>query len=81
MTTVTYNIPNELAEQLERLGFLQDDRFAAQALFKELERYLAWERIQADFRALDAAGDPIPPEEIAAVVKEVRAESRPGGLS
>ncbi len=73
-TTVPVEIPEDLKSQLQEFGLLQDRAFVARALRAELERYLAWQQMQADFAALDAVGNPISEEEINAVIRADRAE-------
>lgn len=74
--TVKLNVPTDMAAQLAEQGLLEDSAKLAQTLLNELERYLAWQRIEKTFATLDAADDPIPMDEIVAAVKEVRAERR-----
>jgi hypothetical protein len=76
MATVklTFNIPDELASQLEEYGLLQDDQFVTQALQNQLEHCRTWKQLEQVFQEADADPEQMTMEDVVAEVKVYRAE-------
>jgi predicted CopG family antitoxin len=75
MTTVTIELPDDLAEQARKMGVLSNRTLSD--VVRELVRARAAEDLQGMIRKFDE--QPAPPmsmEEIQAIVRQVRAASR-----
>ena len=75
MTTLTLNLPDDLAQRAQSAGLLSDT--AIQHLLEEAMRRAAGERLLAVAEQLHAANiPPMSDEEIVAEIKAVRAERK-----
>lgn len=72
MTTVTIELPDELAEQAKKLGLLSSRTLSE--IVRELVRRQAAEDLQDMMRKFDKRpAPPLSPQEIQAIVRKVRA--------
>ncbi len=78
MTVIRIELPDDLARRAQSQGLLSDQ--AMQHLLEEAMRRTAGKRLLDTMRQLrEVSGEPMPMEEITAVVKQVRAERDASG--
>lgn len=75
MTTVTIELPDDLADQARKMGVLSNRTLSD--VVRELVRARAAEDIQAAMRKFDEQpAPPMSPQEIQAIVRQVRGAAR-----
>jgi predicted CopG family antitoxin len=75
MTTVTIELPDELAEQARKMGVLSNR--ALSDIVRELVRAQAAADLQAMTRKFDSQpAPPLSPQEVQAIVRQVRRATR-----
>ena len=75
MTTITIELPDDLATRASRAGVL--DRAYVSALIEEATRYAAADKLRQVWKEMDATDEPaMTDEELTACIKAVRAAHR-----